>query len=329
VARAWLAGTILLTLGSFVAAVALAPGAGHHPEQALVWLLFVGSSMHVASTSWFFTVPQVRTYAWSHPRRYVVVPLVLVSAAAVAAAVTAPGTMRWFLLLFFAWQFFHFQKQNLGLAALAGVSSGAGSLREHERLAITVAGVAGIAALLSHPELLQVSVDPRLRWVFPAAVVVFVGAVGFGAVVYGRRDHTARSGPLLATYTVSLLFFVPVFVFRSPYAAVAGLTVAHGLQYLLIMALVARGESTRARRVTSLVVLVDLALIGGLVLNVFSHQHDAGPWGRALFGVYLGVVMAHFVVDAGLWRLRDRFPRALLGARVPELVGAAARSGPA
>jgi hypothetical protein len=30
--------------------------------------------------------------------------------------------------------------------------------------------------------------------------------------------------------------------------------------------------------------------------------------------------MAHFVIDAGLWRLRDPFPRAFLASRVPSLV---------
>jgi hypothetical protein len=33
--------------------------------------------------------------------------------------------------------------------------------------------------------------------------------------------------------------------------------------------------------------------------------------------------MAHFVIDASLWRLRDPFPRAFLAARVPGLVPAA------
>jgi hypothetical protein len=30
--------------------------------------------------------------------------------------------------------------------------------------------------------------------------------------------------------------------------------------------------------------------------------------------------MAHFVIDASLWRLRDPFPRAFLAARVPGLL---------
>lgn len=41
--------------------------------------------------------------------------------------------------------------------------------------------------------------------------------------------------------------------------------------------------------------------------------------GRTLFGAYLGFVMAHFVVDAGLWRMRDLLARAFLTAHLPFL----------
>jgi hypothetical protein len=51
-----------------------------------------------------------------------------------------------------------------------------------------------------------------------------------------------------------------------------------------------------------------------------SHLHSGGPAERWIFGAYLGTVMAHFVVDAGLWRLRDPFPRAFLARRVPYLM---------
>jgi hypothetical protein len=42
--------------------------------------------------------------------------------------------------------------------------------------------------------------------------------------------------------------------------------------------------------------------------------------GRFVFGTYLGVVMAHFVVDAGLWRMRDAFPRAFMSRHLPYLL---------
>jgi hypothetical protein len=72
--------------------------------------------------------------------------------------------------------------------------------------------------------------------------------------------------------------------------------------------------------VLRLAAFCNVALAGGAVLGTASHLHGAAPVGRLLFGAYLGAVMAHFVVDAGLWRLRDPFPRAFLASRVPSLV---------
>ena len=73
----------------------------------------------------------------------------------------SPDRFTWLLLGFFAWQFFHFQKQNLGMDALAGVSAGVGSVRPGERHALVAVGLCGIIGLTAHPELLQLGVDPR------------------------------------------------------------------------------------------------------------------------------------------------------------------------
>ena len=66
----------------------------------------------------------------------------------------------------------HFQKQNLGMAALAGTSRGIAGLRPLERRALTTAGLAGIPALVARPSVLQLSVDPGLAWLRPAALAV-------------------------------------------------------------------------------------------------------------------------------------------------------------
>jgi hypothetical protein len=118
-------------------------------------------------------------------------------------------------------------------------------------------------------------------------------------------------------YLMALLFCLPVFVFGSPYAAVGGMTVAHGMQYLLLVGLVAAGSGARLVRLAA---LCNVALLGGVALEKASHLHGAALAERPLFGAYLGVVMAHFVIDAGLWRLRDPFPRAFLARHVPYLV---------
>ncbi|MBF9070499.1 hypothetical protein [Streptacidiphilus fuscans] len=175
---------------------------------------------------------------------------------------------------------------------------------------------------MCRPELLQIAGPlPRLDALFPVAAGLFAAAVGYGAVQLLRRPVAERPWQAAVLQVTALLFFLPVFLFDSPYAAVAGLTVAHGFQYLVMMSLVAGGGAAgRIPRWTALALLLNIALLLGVVLNLASHLHGGGPAERALYGAYLGAVMAHFVVDAGLWRLRDEFPRAFLRERLPYLL---------
>jgi hypothetical protein len=316
--RVWLAGTLTLSLAAFATAIALAPPVSAPPARGLAWLLFVGSSVHVASTGWLYTLADVRGHARQHPARFVLLPIGLILAAAAAAAVISPAAMAWCLLPYYAWQFFHFQKQNLGMAALAASSRGLAPLRPVERRAVLAAGCAGIAGLIAHPSLLQLRVSSGPGWMYPAAAAVFAAAVGTGTIAMARRS--GGGVPFTMVYLSSLCFFVPAFAFGSPYAAVGGMTIAHGLQYLLLVGLVAAGNGQLPGRAMRLAAAANVALIGGAALSAASHLHGGALPGRLAFGGYLGAVMAHFVIDAGLWRLRDPFPRAFLASRVPGLV---------
>jgi hypothetical protein len=321
-ARAWLAGTVIVTLAAAGAAIALAPAAGAPTPEGLAFLLFTGSSVHVASTGWFYTVPEVRAHMRRHPARYLWWPIALISGASAIAASLPRAALYWLLLPYFGWQFFHYQKQNLGMAALAASAGGLAPLSTAERRALLAGGIAGIAGLLSRPGLLQLTVRPGLSLVFPAAAVACGVAVAAGVACLVRRPARQRPAGFSVVYLTSLCFSVPVFVFRSPYAAVAGLTIAHGLQYLVLVGLVAGGERSGRTRLFRLAALTNIALIGGALLSLTSHLHNAQAGLRVVYGAYLGVVMAHFVVDAGLWRMRDRFPRSFLAARVPYLLPA-------
>jgi hypothetical protein len=323
-ARRWLWATVALTAGAFVMAAAFAPSGSAAPDRGLAWVLFAGSSAHVASTGWLYTLRDVRSYAVSHPWRFIRVPVLLMIAGAAAAATLTPAAMTWLLLPFFAWQFFHFAKQNLGLTALAAKTAGVPPLQAAERRALIASGLAGICALMARPALLQLRVDPRLGALFPLSAAAMAGAVAVGVILLARRAPAQRPRGFCVMYLTGLFFSVPVFVFASPYAAVGGMTIAHGMQYLLLVSLVAKGGPGEAGRALRLAVLGNVALLGGAVLAATSHLHSGGPALRLLFGAYLGAVMAHFVVDAGLWRLRDPFPRAFLTRRVPYLMPATA-----
>jgi hypothetical protein len=317
--RAWLLTTVGLTVTAFTATVVLAPPGSAAPVPSLAWLLFLGSSVHVASTGWLFTLPEVRGHATDHPTRYITIPIVLIGTTGLIAASTSPSALEWLLLPFVCWQFFHFQKQNLGLSALAASSYGARPLSTTERRALTGAGSAGILGLVAHPNLVQLKIGAGARALFPVAGLLFAAAVVLGLASLLRRPKVERPAGFCAMFVVALLFSLPVFAFGSPYAAVGGMTVAHGFQYLLLVGLVAAG-SRRSARAFRVALLGNVALIGGALLGGASHLHGSGSAGRLLFGAYLGAVMAHFVVDGGLWRMRDAFPRALVTASLPYLV---------
>jgi hypothetical protein len=155
--------------------------------------------------------------------------------------------------------------------------------------------------------------------VFDIAGLIFVGAVATGFTALCRRPAPDRPPGFSVVYGGSLLFSLPIFVFGSPYAAVGGMTVAHGLQYLVLVGLIA-GRGRGAARGLRVVALGNVALLGGILLSAASHLHNSAPAGRLLFGAYLGAVMAHFVIDAGLWRMRDHFPKMFMARYLPFLV---------
>ncbi len=318
-----------VTVAAAGAAIALAPPAGAPAPEGLAFLLFAGSSVHVASTGWFYTVPSVRAHMRRHPVRYIWSPIALIAGASAISACVPRAELYWLLLPYFGWQFFHYQKQNLGLTALCASAWRLAPLTSAERRALTGAGLAGIAGLVARPGLLQLPVrlpEPALR---PAAAIVFAGCVAAGIGCLLARPRPQRPAAFCAVYLTALAFSLPVLLFTSPYAAVAGLTIAHGLQYLLLMSLLAAGGESYGRdgmaRAARLAALCNIALLGGAVLSVASDQLAAGPALRWVYGLFVGAVMAHFVIDAGLWRMRADFPRQFLRSRLPYLVPGDAR----
>jgi hypothetical protein len=322
----WVWTTSMVTACGLAAGAVLAPDRAEAPPLALTGLLFLAAPVHVASTGWLFSIREVRAHARSRPERYLLAPACVVLVAA-ALAVALPD--RWLdivLLGFFAWQFFHFQKQNLGLVALAAGGVGAARLSRNERRALLATGWAGIAGLVAHPGLLQLQVGWDLKPIFLLAGLALILSALAGIVLAATRRRQACPAAFACLYLLALLFPLPIFLFTSPYAAVGGLTIAHGLQYLLLVGTVTTGPVTtgtehQAQSRRRLMLLTSAALLCGVALTGASHLHySTYPAFRVVFGVYVGLVMAHFIVDAAIWRMRDPFPRALLARRVPWLV---------
>jgi hypothetical protein len=67
----------------------------------------------------------------------------------------------------------------------------------------------------------------------------------------------------------------------------------------------------RPNPIASLIMLLGLGTLGGLAFNaaILAPDWSGFAYGQAAYGAFLGAVMTHFVLDAGLWRLREPFQR--------------------
>lgn len=323
-AQRWLRWVVAVTVMAFAVSIVAAPAAAAAPGRGLSFLLFLGSSVHIASTGALFSFAEVRGYARKHQARYVGTPVALIVASAAIAGLVSSRQLAGMLLGYFAWQFVHYQKQNVGLVALGASSHRVASPTRAERRAIMSTGWVGITGLMLHPGVLQLPLSPHRGWypgvAFNLAAIGFVSCALAGVVALLRRPAAERPNGYCALYLLALCFPLPIFVFSSPYAAVGGMTIAHGLQYLVLVGLVSTGPAEARPPLWRLTGFGVAALAIGAGLNLASHLHTGGTVAHVMYGAYLGVVMAHFVVDAGIWRLRDAFPRQFLAARVPYLL---------
>ncbi|HWG75104.1 MAG TPA: hypothetical protein VG184_13725, partial [Acidimicrobiales bacterium] len=324
----WAWGIVLVTSGGLAIGVVLAPAVSRSSPiasstaGALGWLLFVGTSVHVAATGCLFVLPEVVAVARRNLWRSRWVPSGLILLSALVSAVVSPSGMALLLLAIFAWQFWHYQKQNLGMVSLATASHRVAALTRSERWTISSAGEAGIIGLVAHPRLLGLHVYRPLESMWVLAEVLLVASTCCGVALLASRPGLDRPAAFSVVYVLSLLFWTPMFLFESPYAAVSGMTIAHGFQYLVLVGLVLAGPSSKSRPVVRVGLALNAALLAGALLSWSSHLHSSpGPL-RLLFGAYVGVLMTHFVIDGSLWRLRDSSARAFLAARVPYLVPA-------
>lgn len=317
---------MLITFGGLAIAVAFAPAVSRSSinvassSGALGWLLFIGTSVHVATTGCIFVLPEARSVARSNGWSSWWVPSGVIASATLASAAVAPSRMTLVLLVIFSWQFWHYQKQNLGIVGLVASSHRIGALRTPERRVIKSAGAAGVLGLVAHPQLLGIYPYAPFEPFWVLGELLLLTSAFYGLALMACRSEGPRTAAFTAAFAMSLSFWTPMFLFESPYAAVGGMTIAHGLQYLLLTGLVLLGPTKERDDFVRVGLALSAALLTGALLSWSSHLHSAALPLRALFGAYVGVVMTHFVADRHLWRLREPSARTFLASRAPFLL---------
>jgi hypothetical protein len=277
--------------------------------------LFLGTA-HVPATLYFYFDKKFSAIIKQHAVRYIYVPILLIVITGLVFAFANTITQAFVLLAYWAWQAFHYGRQNIGIYAFASIAETGTGPRKEEKLAIdfgTILGILGTFKILGTavaPAYLHGAFDLfyKIGW------VAFFAVPLFALVIYIKFF---KNTTLLKTclFFTSVFFFLPVFISTDNNIGFLSYAIAHGLQYIIFMTVIsatASGDQIRSLSYKSLAQFAGLLLIVGFAFWRVNDLRDMeivkSTWAYArvadfLFGGVLGATMAHFVVDADAWRL--------------------------
>lgn len=278
--------------------------------------LFLGTA-HVPATFFFYTDRNFSHIVRQHKARYIYFPLLLTVGAGLVVAFSSTTTQAYLFLAFWAWQAFHYGRQNLGIYSFASIAQASRAPDKLEKLAIdltTVCGVMGTFRVLGMgvaPEYLTGTFDN----LYTFGRFGYFALIVFSLYVYARNFQRTTFLKTIFFWTL-ILFFLPIYLSNDINVTFLSYAIAHGLQYIIFMGIVSFGGKQTERaglaRYQSLLTLMLLMILLGLLfynadaLRGFEFVKNNGLLIRAgdfLFGAVLGATMAHFVIDAGAWRL--------------------------
>src|SRR5271156_1895285 len=245
----------------------------------------------------------------------------------------SPRFFPWLFTLYICWSPWHYSGQNYGLLMMFARRSGA-EISAGERRWLRGAFVASYLMLLasfetggsSDPLILSLGLPPKftfpLRLVFGVAFLIFT-FLGFRRLI---RTLGARAmlAPLTLAFTQFLWFVLPTLLELNSVSQVPQtryssgiLAVLHSAQYIWITSYYQRREARAAgQKNWHIATYFATLLAGGIALFI------PGPWlvsylfhydFTTSFLIFVSLVnIHHFILDAKLWKLRDKRVAALL-----------------
>lgn len=291
-------------------------------------LLFLGTA-HVPATLFFYLDKDFSEIIRKHKARYVYFPIVLTIVTGLLFAFASTIVQAYTLLIYWAWQAFHYGRQNTGIYSFVSIGTRGVAPGKYERTMIELGTYCGIIGTF---KILGTAVAPAYLHGF-FDVLYRVGAVAFvlillaSVLVYVRNWRLTT--PLLTIFYFTLVcFFLPVFLSTDMNVAFFSYAIAHGVQYILFMTVVSlnfdpRNEHRRlqignAIKLIAITVLLGLLFYRAIELKTIESLAADKTLIRIVdfvIGATIGATMAHFVIDAGAWRLSQSLQRTYIGKR--------------
>lgn len=291
-------------------------------------LLFLGTA-HVPATIFFYIDKDFSEIVSRHKARYIYFPILLTITTGLLFAFANTIIQAYILLIFWAWQAFHYGRQNTGIYSFVSIATRGAPPDKYERTMIELGTYCGIIGTF---KILGMAVAPNylhgfFDLLYRVGTVIFVAILLASIVIYVRNFK--RTTPLLTIFYFTLVcFFLPVFLSTDMNVAFYSYAIAHGVQYIVFMTVVSLNfdpqESTRRFKIASAVKLIIITVLAGFLfyraidlkgLEFITANAGFMRLVDFLLGAILGATMAHFVIDAGAWRLSQSLQRTYIGKR--------------
>ena len=279
------------------------------PINSLIMLTWiVAGYSHVMATMWFGIDEEYRPVIATNRMR-MIGSLAIIPAAMAAIAVASVAASSWIYAAYTMWLAHHYNRQNFGLVAFAAVNDQAGVLPREVGWMFNLTTGAGAISMAAMPSIYPGGISP-----FADPAFAFYGRVVAGVLMIAAavvliklllRNPQLKRCPMVLTFLgLGFAFYLPALLGGPSQVSFWPYAMAHGLQYLLMMSVVARGSRLGLAGLAMFAVMA-------LALGVLVFGLGTAPWAQ----LYTGIVMWHFLADARLWRLRDPLVRNVVKER--------------
>jgi hypothetical protein len=264
---------------------------------AVPWLVIGVLGMeHIWVTGAFYLDQRWRELFGLRPIAYYVAPVGIVVASTAIALLAPPGVVTMLIIVPTFISLWHHARQNWGIYALV---CRARNTMPTGRLLLQYAWLPFLWAWGLNFAVEKPGWAVELAWAF---MVLWLCVAAVAAVRSLPRDAVAA-----IFFFAGVIWFTPLVTAHGTPLAFAAYGYAHGLQYYYLT-LRSLGVAARQSSLRSLLLLIGgiTALCAvGYAVEQYKHADDAAwPTLRSLaIGVFSGITLAHFFLDALLWRL--------------------------
>jgi hypothetical protein len=308
-------------------------GTSTAPVQHAKALLLLIGAIHVPATVLLYVDRDFLRLIPANRSRYLYLPISLSIGSGVLFAFGGLVSQVYVYLMFWAWQAYHYGRQNIGVYSFVAIAQG-WRPRQTERRVLQMATACGVCATF---KTLGVGIAPgyldgMFNALYRAGYWAFIGVLAYGIHVFlkNRKDFSPTKTLCFFTF---VLFFFPIFLWNNLDGAFFSYAIGHGTQYMVFMTVLSsnlgrngdrRDVSRSMMAVSAFVMLVGIIAYYATGLKGSDWAGASATWNRLLdfmVGISVGTTIAHFVIDAGAWKLSQSSTRDYVARRFVFLFG--------